>query len=248
MAKTRSSSKDADSSSKKSSKSSSSSASSKSDKSNSNNNSVSIFTVFLISGITNALVWFLISSTNVAHVDNWDNYKGNLDASVKNAIKSMKADIEENLATKSAMASVAKISAMNTKTVQEVKTKFGGFDLSDFNKRINSLGIDIKQSVEDMKFYVKDNFGEDMKQAKFQMKQLEEDLEEKFKQVKVEDIKKEDEDSKSNAKTDKIQKTTTESNLINMNVNQSEQEAVSMCLVPVYISYNSNNIFYPKSK
>merc|ERR1711893_95494 len=58
---------------------------------------------------------------------------------------------------------------MNTKTVQEVKTKFGGFDLSDFNKRINSLGID-------------------MKQAKFQMKQLEEDLEEKFKQVKVEDI------------------------------------------------------------
>merc|ERR1711970_1341784 len=82
-----------------SSKKSKSSSSSKSEKQAVSNNSVSIFTVFLISGITNAIVWFLISSTNVAHVDNWDSYKGNLDSSIKSSIKSLKSEIEENLAT-----------------------------------------------------------------------------------------------------------------------------------------------------
>jgi len=189
MAKTRSSPKDGESS---ASKSKSSKANSKlqiqSKSEPSSSSSVSLFTVFFVSGVTNAIIWFLISSTNLAHVENWNTYKGSIDNSIQSTLNSIKKDIDNNLATKSSVSSVAKVSAMNTKTVQEVKSKFGGFDLADFNKRINSLNHEIKQGAEDMKFYVKENVGNDVKQAKFDIKQLNEELEEKFKSLRVEDL------------------------------------------------------------
>lgn len=107
---------------------------------------------------------------------------------MESTLKSLKSEIDDNLAKKSAVSSVAKISAMNTKTVQEVKAKFGGFDLADFNKRIEALSHGLKQGSEDMKHYIRENFSDDLKKTKFEVGQLSEDLEERFKTVKVDEI------------------------------------------------------------
>ena len=107
---------------------------------------------------------------------------------IKSTLKSLKSEIDDNLAKKSAISSVAKISAMNTKTVEEVKAKFGGFDLADFNKRIEALNHGLKQGSEDMKHYIRENFSDDLKKTKFEVGQLSEDLEERFKTVKVDEI------------------------------------------------------------
>lgn len=107
---------------------------------------------------------------------------------VQKSIQKLNSENADAFATKAAVSSVAKVAASNTKTVQEVKEKFGGFDLSDFNKRINELGYQIKQGAEDMKAHIRENFQEDLKGAKFDIKQLGELVDEQFKTIKIDEI------------------------------------------------------------
>merc|ERR1712226_652585 len=107
-------------------------ASGKSEK-EASNGGVSIFTVFLIAGVTNALIWFSISSMNVQQVEDWGDYKATMQRIVDAAIEELTASQSKKFATTTSVSSVAAVSAHNTRDVQDMKANFGNFKLTEFN-------------------------------------------------------------------------------------------------------------------
>merc|ERR1712071_484849 len=111
---------------------------------------VSILTVFLVVGVTNAVLWFGISSMNLQTVEDWNSYKTNMQTSLADKLKSANSDVK-NYASKQAVEGIAKVSSENTKTLAEIKTNLGGFQVSEINAHVQEIDTTFKNTVMELK-------------------------------------------------------------------------------------------------